>query len=193
LLISRSFSSDEQLTSLCDVFGSTNTEHIQHNERSQTIKIEGKENDVCLWTRTAQLERFVARNVKFSLSHFPHYIDSLPLSLSLSLCLACKSLLCSSDVSILFLSSALAFVKERKRGEDAPSHAREARSIGNDETIAVLFHTKLACYFYWCYSSVAMRDVTPRQLCQSARLHTRTHIYVYIFLSLILPRTSETY
>jgi hypothetical protein len=36
--------------------------------------------------------------------------------------------------------------EERKR-EDAPSHAREARSIRGDETIAVL-HTKLACCLY---------------------------------------------
>jgi hypothetical protein len=97
------------------------------------------------------------------------YRLSVSLSLSLSWCLACKSVLCSSDVSILFLSSALASMKERKREQDAPSHAREARSLTNDETIAVLLHTKLACCFYWCYSIVAKRDVTPRQLRQCAR------------------------
>ena len=43
-----------------------------------------------------------------SLIFFQYHIDSL------FLCLACKSLLCSSGVSILFLSSELASVKKKK-------------------------------------------------------------------------------
>ena len=65
----------------------------------------------------AQLERFAARNVKFFLSL------SLSLSSFRSLCLACKSVLCSSDVSILFLSSALASVKEKGEEEEEEEDA----------------------------------------------------------------------
>jgi hypothetical protein len=158
------------------------------------IEIEGKEDAVCeyvrLWTCMDQLERLVVCNAEFSLSLLVLYRFSPSVSFSLSLCFARKSLLCSSGVSILFLSSALASVKEKwERKKDVPSHAREARSVSRDETIVVL-HAKLACCLCWCYSLVAMRDVTPRQLCEC----THSYMYMYMYSSIAdTTQGSETY
>lgn len=120
--------------------------------------------------------------------------NSFPLPLSLSL----SSSSSSSSVSRANLCYALLTCQScffhqhwhpwRRREEDddddddAPSHVREARSRSSNETIVVL-HTKLSCCFYWCYSSVTMRNVTPRQLCQCARLYTYipNNVYTWTF------------
>lgn len=185
MLISRVFfSSDEQLTSLCDVLGSTNSEHIQHNRRSQTIKIVGEENDVCvcvcLWTSMAQLERFAARNVKFFLSL------ALALSPSVSRANLCYALLTCQ--SCFFHQHWHSWRKREKTKEKRRRRRRRKRRCvflceSSNETIVVL-HTKLSCCFYWCYSLVTMRDVTPRQLCQCARLYTYMRNDVYTWTSI---------
>jgi len=104
--------------------------------------------------------------MSFSLSLFCLFLTTYRFSSSLCLSMvpwfACKSLLCFSDVSILFLSSTLAFMNEKKkrrrrRRERKKTKRRRRRcalacaggnkkSITNNETIAVL-HTKLACRF----------------------------------------------
>ena len=112
---------------------------------------------------------------------------SLPFALSLSRVQICAMLFWRVNL-VSFISIGIREGEGRRRRRRCVflcewERERGARSISSNETIVVL-HTKLSCCFYWCYSLVTMRDVTPRQLCQCARLYTYMRNDVYTWTSI---------